>query len=194
MSVVVLSPSGLATGRKLAEGLQQELHARTAPADRIFDDTAAHLRELFAAGKPILFVGAAGALIRILAPVLSDKHSEPPVVSLSEDGRSVVPLLGGHHGANDLARRAAAILDGHAAVTTAGDLRFGVALDAPPEGYRRAPERVCRVKSDRLRVFVRFLAGLPCPDRWREPLLLCRRAKSGAAGPPSSRLACVLLA
>ena len=48
----------------------------------------------------------------------------------------MVPLLGGHHGANDLARQIAAGLDAHAAITTAGDLRFGVALDAPPDGYR----------------------------------------------------------
>ncbi len=64
-----------------------------------------------------------------------DKRDEPPVIAISEDGKSVVPLLGGHHGANDLARRLAVILDGHAAITTAGDLRFGIALDEPPAGW-----------------------------------------------------------
>ncbi|UUX48346.1 precorrin-3B C(17)-methyltransferase [Nisaea acidiphila] len=140
MSVVVLSPSGFATGRKLAEGLGQELQARSAPADTVFADTAGHLRGLFTAGEPILFVGAAGALIRLLAPLLSDKTSEPPVLAIAEDGSAVIPLLGGHRGANDLAREAAAALGGIAAITTASDLALGVALDAPPAGWHLAPE------------------------------------------------------
>ncbi|MBW8635996.1 precorrin-3B C(17)-methyltransferase [Hoeflea sp. WL0058] len=138
-AVIVLNKTSVLSARKLAEELGGELHGpanRVAEADMRFDEAAKHVRDLFEAGRPIVAFMASGALIRILAPVLSDKLSEPPVVSLSEGGRSVVPLLGGHHGANDLAKRAAAILDGHAAVTTAGDLRFGVALDAPPEGYR----------------------------------------------------------
>jgi cobalt-precorrin 5A hydrolase/precorrin-3B C17-methyltransferase len=60
------------------------------------------------------------------------------VLALSEDGKSVVPLLGGHRGANELARTLADALGGHAAITTAGDHRFGVALDAPPEGWTLA--------------------------------------------------------
>ena len=55
--------------------------------------------------------------------------------------RRVVPLLGGHRGANDLARDLAAALGGHAAITTAGDNRFGVALDAPPAGWTLANPR-----------------------------------------------------
>ena len=108
----------------------------------IFTDTASHLRALFAAGRPIVGICAAGILIRILAPLLSDKRDEPPVLAVSEDGASIVPLLGGHRGANDLARALAAALGGHAAITTAGDSRFGVALDAPPPGWTLAnPER-----------------------------------------------------
>jgi len=49
-----------------------------------------------------------------------------------------VPLLGGHRGANDLSRVLADCLGIAAAVTTAGDRRFAVALDAPPPGWRLA--------------------------------------------------------
>src|SRR3546814_10417722 len=59
-------------------------------------------------------------------------------ISVAEDGSAVVPLLGGHRGANDLARRVAQALGIEAAVTTAGDRRFGIALDAPPAGWRLA--------------------------------------------------------
>lgn len=104
----------------------------------VFKDTAAHLRSLFIAGRPIVGICAAGILIRIVAPLLSDKREEAPVIAVSEDGAEVVPLLGGHRGANDLARRIAEALGGHPAITTAGDRRFGVALDAPPPGWTLA--------------------------------------------------------
>ena len=60
------------------------------------------------------------------------------MVAVAEDGSAVVPLLGGHHGANALAREIAAALGISAAVTTAGDARFGLALDAPPAGWTLA--------------------------------------------------------
>ena len=93
------------------------------------------LRQFFTAGRPIVAIMASGALIRILAPLLADKQAEPPVVAVAEDGSAVVPLIGGHHGANNLARCITAVTGGFAAVTTAGDVKFGVALDAPPAGY-----------------------------------------------------------
>ena len=139
MTLVVLSPSGRVTGEKLAKALEMELHACTAPADRIFSEVAAHLRDLFTSGVPVLFVGAAGAVIRILAPVLVDKDAEPPVLAIAEDGSAVVPLLGGHHGANDLARRAGDALGIVPSITTASDITLGVALDNPPVGWHLAP-------------------------------------------------------
>ena len=39
------------------------------------------------------------------AAAAATRRDEPPVVAVAEDGSAVVPLLGGHHGANELARR-----------------------------------------------------------------------------------------
>jgi cobalt-precorrin 5A hydrolase/precorrin-3B C17-methyltransferase len=107
-------------------------------ADRAFSETAEHLRGLFRDGRPIVGVCAAGILVRALAPLLADKRREPPVVAVAEDGGVAVPLLGGHHGANRLAEAIAGALGGVAAVTTAGDVRLGVALDEPPPDWRVA--------------------------------------------------------
>ncbi len=103
-AILVLGPSGLATARRVAEALDgAPLHGfagRVDGADVAFDSIADHLRALFAADVPIVGVCAAGVLIRALAPVLRDKTAEPPVVAVAEDASAVVPLLGGHHGAN----------------------------------------------------------------------------------------------
>jgi len=139
-AVVVLGPSGLALGQRIVAALPDAaLHGfapRIADAAVRFDDVGDHLRGLFAGGEAIVVLCAAGIVIRSLAPLLADKRSEPPVVAVAEDGSAAIPLLGGHHGANDLARRIAEITGGIAAVTTAGDVRFGFALDAPPPGWR----------------------------------------------------------
>ncbi|MDO9418685.1 precorrin-3B C(17)-methyltransferase [Pararhizobium sp.] len=138
-AIVILSDTAQPLAAHVANLIAGDVHgakARVTTADVLFEDVRTHLQALFVEGRPIVAIMATGAIIRLLAPVLSDKHSEPPVVALSDDGVSVVPLLGGHHGGNDLARALAKLLHAHPAITTAGDIRFGVALDNPPRGYR----------------------------------------------------------
>ena len=139
--VLALSRSGEDVAHRVAALLGAQVHGRegrVGRADAFFGNALDHARDLFAAGVPVVGVCASGILIRAVAPMLSDKRAEPPVVSVSDDGGVVVPLLGGHRGANRLAAEIAEGLGGIAAVTTAGDVAMGVALDAPPEGYRLA--------------------------------------------------------
>jgi len=163
-AIVVLTPAALPTARRLRAALAgAEIHGRAGRvdagpghgADVTFADTAAHLRALFTAGREIVGVCASGILIRTLAPLLADKRAEPPVLAVAVDGSAVVPLLGGHRGANRLARSLAAALGVPAAVTTAGDVDLGVALDDPPPGWRLAnPDDAGAVMAD-------VLAGQP---------------------------------
>ncbi|WP_142849209.1 precorrin-3B C(17)-methyltransferase [Telmatospirillum sp. J64-1] len=139
-AIIVLSDAALPVARRIQAALPAaEIHGlegRVRDVDQGFGKTKRHLRELFQQERPIIGVCAAGILIRALAKVLDDKWSEPPVVAVALDGSSAVPLLGGHHGANELARLIAQATQGFAAVTTAGDLAFGAALDEPPPGWR----------------------------------------------------------
>jgi len=128
------------TIRSASGGVIHGARKRVSPGEGIvlFDETKTHMQALFLDCVPIVAVMASGAVIRILAPLLAAKADEPAVIAVAEDGHATVPLLGGHHGANTLAQEIAFALGGMAAVTTAGDLRFGVALDAPPEGFALA--------------------------------------------------------
>ena len=129
-AILVLTEADLPLARRIGATLgEAEIHGlegRVAGADVAFAETGAQLRRLFAAGRPIIGICAAGILIRTLGPLLSDKTAEPPVIAVAADGSAVVPLLGGHRGANDLARRLAAALSVSAAITTAS--RFAVPL------------------------------------------------------------------
>jgi cobalt-precorrin 5A hydrolase/precorrin-3B C17-methyltransferase len=146
-AVIVLGPGGAELGRRVRDLLSgARLHGPRAQAgnwDESYDRVVPHIAALFAAGTPIIGLCASGILIRAVAPLLDDKRAEPPVVALAEDGSAAVPLLGGHHGGNALARALAEALGCHAAITTAGDLRLGIALDEPPTGWHIAnPERI----------------------------------------------------
>lgn len=137
--VLALSRSGEAVAHCVAKALGAQVHGRDGrvdQADAYFPNALDHARDLFAAGVPIVGVCASGILIRAVAPLLADKATEPPVLSVSDDGSVVVPLLGGHRGANRLAAKIAEALSAVAAVTTAGDVALGVALDEPPAGWR----------------------------------------------------------
>ena len=139
--VLALSRSGEEVAHRVAALIGAQVHGRDGRverADAFFANALDHARDLFAAGVPVVGVCASGILIRAVAPMLSDKRAEPPVVSVSDDGAVVVPLLGGHRGANRLAAEIATGLGAVAAVTTAGDVAMGVALDEPPLGYRLA--------------------------------------------------------
>ena len=156
IAIVALGPAGAALGRRLQVALPgSRLHGPSAHPggwDESYARASAHIAELFAAGRPILGLCASGILIRSVAPLLAAKRVEPPVVAVAEDGSVAVPLVGGHHGANALARTVAALTGGVAAITTAGDLRLGLALDEPPPGWRIAdPEQVRPVTAALLR-------------------------------------------
>jgi len=133
----VLGASALPLAQKLKPQLGAEIHTPdcVAGGDVTYAKATAHLGDLFQDGRTIIGLCAAGILIRAIAPHVQDKRSEPPVIALAEDGSSAVPLLGGHHGANELARRITERTGGHAAVTTASEVRFGFALDDPAPGF-----------------------------------------------------------
>jgi cobalt-precorrin 5A hydrolase / precorrin-3B C17-methyltransferase len=130
------------------------LASRTTTVDVSFDNFGDTVRQLYAAGTPIIGLCAAGILIRTLAPILTDTKTEPPVIAVAADGSAVVPLLGGMTGVNDLAAQIAAVLNIRPAITTTGKLLFDAVLPDPPAGYYLA-------NRDRVKAFIAdLIAGV----------------------------------
>ena len=149
-AIVILGAGALATARRIqalyVDGVAGvasancQVHALRgrADADVSYTELGAHLCELYARGTPIVALCAAGIVIRCIAPLLSNKGVEPPVLAVAEDGSAVVPLLGGLAGVNLMAREIAAALAVSPAITTSGELRFGTCVLNPPAGYALA--------------------------------------------------------
>lgn len=129
LAVHAVTRGGTALGARLAAALGADLHAPRAHADlappgaRLFDlPMAAAVARAFPAYRGHLFVMAAGAVVRLVAPLLGSKRSDPAVVCVDEAGTFAVSLLSGHAGgANELARAAARALGATPVVTTASD-------------------------------------------------------------------------
>lgn len=94
------------------------------------EPAGALLARLFPASRGLVLLFSVGAAVRLLAPLVGDKRSDPAVVAVDDAGRFAVAVLSGHRGgANDLARRVAAILGAQAVITTASDARGLPAVD-----------------------------------------------------------------
>ena len=133
-AVIAFTRRGAALGRSLADALGGSLHVPARFAPEVGAEAYASLEGwtawAWARADALVFVGAAGIAVRAIAPHVRDKFSDPAVVSVDEAGRFVVPLLSGHvGGANELARRVAALTGGQAAVSTATDVNGLFAVD-----------------------------------------------------------------
>ena len=79
----------------------------------------------------LIFVTATGIAVRMIAPHIVSKLSDPAVLVLDECGRHAISLLSGHvGGANDLTLKVAAVTGAEPVITTATDVEAKVAVDS----------------------------------------------------------------
>ena len=80
--------------------------------------------------RSLLFIGACGIAVRAIAPFLTDKLNDMPVLVMDEQGCFVIPILAGHvGGANELALSLAEHMGSTPVITTATDLNHCFAVD-----------------------------------------------------------------
>lgn len=95
----------------------------------------------------LVCIMATGIVVRILAPLIVHKTSDPAVVVLDQKGKYAISLLSGHlGGANDLAREMAAISGGEAVITTATDVAGELSFDTFAKKHDMAIENIGQLK------------------------------------------------
>ncbi|MGI8909806.1 MAG: precorrin-3B C(17)-methyltransferase [Rubrobacteraceae bacterium] len=118
-----------------ANGRRNAAHLAEAwPDTRLYEDGPKDsLRRAWTECDGIVLFLAAGAAVRLIAPLLADKRGDPGVVCVDDAGRFAVALTGGHRkvgGANTLAWRVGDALGAEPVVTTASDALNAPALDS----------------------------------------------------------------
>ena len=136
ISVICFSMTGAATAEKLKQGLEKQgnevsLFSKSKYLENsVSVSTEQWAGERFCLDDGLIFVGACGIAVRSIAPYVASKKTDPAVLVIDECGKYVISLLSGHlGGANELAKKAAEILEGQAVITTATDLHSRFAVD-----------------------------------------------------------------
>ncbi len=115
IGLVAVTAAGRAAAAELLAAWPGEVRTYDGPA-------GAAVAEAWADCNAIVCFLATGATVRLIAPLLQDKSSDPAVVCVDEGRRYAVALAGGHAGgANALAERVADALGAQAVVTTGTD-------------------------------------------------------------------------
>jgi cobalt-precorrin 5A hydrolase len=156
IAVIAITRNGAILGRKLRDGLPGvELHVasryggQAGPRGHLFEP--AGLKELVASlwqtVDGLVFIMASGIVVRMIAPHLESKESDPAVVVMDEGGRFAISLLSGHlGGANQVAERCAFVAGARAVITTATDVNDLPAFDLLAKEQGWGIEDLSRVK------------------------------------------------
>ncbi len=122
VAVVAINKKGRNTGLAIKKSI---------PGSRLY--TPARLRgvtkKLFDEFDGIVFCMAVGIVVRVIAPYIKDKYSDPAIVAVDEARRFAISLLSGHEGgANNLAIRVANSLGAEPVITTASESRQNMVI------------------------------------------------------------------
>lgn len=94
------------------------------------ESTSEKIIELFKNSNALICLFSLGAVIRLIAPYLKDKKSDPAVIVIDDKINFVISVLSGHlGGANELTKKIAEKLNSTAVITTAADVNKTIAVD-----------------------------------------------------------------
>jgi len=94
------------------------------------ESTSQKIVDLFKKHDGIICLFSLGAVIRLLAPHIKDKKTDPAVIVIDDNANFVISVLSGHlGGANELSNEIAEKMDATSVITTAADVNKTIAVD-----------------------------------------------------------------
>ncbi|MBO5452315.1 MAG: cobalt-precorrin 5A hydrolase [Lachnospiraceae bacterium] len=147
LSIISFTENGILLSEKIAKLLDgaecaiytkcQACYQEEQTVQFIVQSIGEWTKEQFEERNALLFIGACGIAVRAVAPYITDKLHDSPVLVMDEKGQYVIPILSGHvGGANELALFLAEKTGAKPVITTATDInhRFAVDLFAKKNG------------------------------------------------------------
>ncbi|MBP2645551.1 MAG: cobalamin biosynthesis protein CbiG [Firmicutes bacterium] len=136
LAIISVTRNGAVLADKLAKSIQlpADVYARqgrdAGGTAHKYDSLSRLIADIYLRYEGLVFIMAAGIVVRVLAPHVRDKRFDPAVVVLDEAGEHVISLLSGHiGGANELARMLAEPIQARPVITTATDVLNKPAAD-----------------------------------------------------------------
>lgn len=146
VAILAITKHGIKTGLRILEAFPKwELYAPAKFAKMYDDDTriawysdptSAKIAALFAQKDGMVCIFSLGATIRLVAPHLRDKKTDPAIIVIDEMANFVISVLSGHiGGANSMTRDIAGVLGAQEVITTAADVKGTIAVDMIGRDY-----------------------------------------------------------
>ena len=136
VSILAITKNGISIGTKLNEifpGWDLFAPSKFSDDKRVnwYDEpTSEKIIQLFKNNNAIICIFSLGAVIRLIAPYLKDKKTDPAVLVIDDKANFVISVLSGHlGGANELAFTVAEKLNATPVITTAADVNKTIAVD-----------------------------------------------------------------
>ena len=128
-------------GARVAESIANKVGGQTFSKGKNFSNLSELVAEIFGKFDGLIFVCAAGIAVRMIAPHIVSKLSDPAVLVVDERGQNVISLLSGHVGrANELAVEIATALNANPIITTATDVAGKFSVDSIASRLGLVPE------------------------------------------------------
>lgn len=126
-------------GQALAMRLQEWFKGELQPISEV--------KAAFGKKDVLVFIMATGIVMRLLAPLIESKATDPAVLVIDQKGKFVIPILSGHlGGANEHAAELAKFLGAQAVITTATDLCQVLSFDRVAKKYSLQIENLPALK------------------------------------------------
>ena len=137
VAVVAITRQGIAIARRIKQNMAEaEIYVPAKHSDggidvNWFSEQSTQLvGNLFKTYDALICIFSLGAVIRMVAPHLIDKKSDPAVIVIDDRANHVISALSGHlGGANALTRLVASFLGAQPVITTAADVNETIAVD-----------------------------------------------------------------
>jgi len=137
IAIIAITKHGIEIARKMKSRMQEwDIHVPEKFKDGkddvnwYSDPSPLAISKLFKSYDGLVCIFSLGAVIRMVAPHLKDKKTDPAVVVIDDKAQFVISTLSGHlGGANALARLIASILNATPVITTAADVNETIAVD-----------------------------------------------------------------
>ena len=137
VSVLAITKNGVNIGGKLKElfpnwnvFVPSKLSNENKNITWYSEPTSDKIIELFKNSNALICLFSLGAVIRLIAPHLKDKKTDPAVIVIDDKTNFVISVLSGHiGGANELTQEISEKLNALPVITTAADVNKTIAVD-----------------------------------------------------------------